>query len=242
MQNAEELTVFPCGGSPVHLIPAVTEVVTADGQSALRVQPPQYGRGQWVMGVVIGSPLVGLALWVLAAPGANGYSTGLLVTASLMVAIGLGVIALFLTHESHWILDREGIHAVTGWGVRSTDWSEISRLRVVAFEGGGAASYWHKRRLFFLDSQGRALRYLPHVTGKAPIRMGAFVHVDIGALKGIADECHRRGWLTGVEAFRAAGNEDNITPLMGCERQRRGHGPTRTCAVHGTGPRRARRW
>ena len=192
----------------------VVEHLGADGGHALRIRPPGFGLGTWVVGVLVGVACVGLGIAILVAP-AGEHSVGTVLTGVGAMVVGVGFALLMLTDPKHWDLDRHGIHRATGLGRRSTAWIDIARVRLVVLRHSDRASYRRRVRLHFLDATGRSIADVPHVSRSwNPRRRSAEMTHDVEILRFVAAECHRRGWMTGVVEYRRAGNEEGITPLM----------------------------
>lgn len=157
------------------------------------------------MGVMFGAVLIGFGVSILVAPVGGQQTGGSNVAGASVTVLGLGFALSMLNLESHWVFDDRGIHRITGLGRRTTRWDEVARLRLVLLPLARKSGPGRARRLYFLDATGRALSYLPYLSTAPRGRVTAPAG-DIQTLRHVADECHRRGWMTALDKHRRAGN------------------------------------
>lgn len=209
----EELTEFP-PPAPAFEAPTVVELSGLDGP-AIRVRPPKHGRGVWVVGVITGLAFVAIGIAILVAPAGGSHTLGSIVGVVACFVVGIAFAALMLAEVREWRFDDDGIHRSTGLGRRTTSWDEVARIRIVVLRRAPGPTYDRLVRLYFLDENGRALTFLPHVSRSMRRRRWSDeLRRDIDVVRFVAHECERHGWLIGVAAHQLAGNAENITALM----------------------------
>lgn len=188
-------------------IAGVTAGIGPDGRSRVEVVPPGHGRGRaWALvGCGVALLVVGVVLLVTSSSGdrAGRIAGGLvaLLWGGLLVPAGWA-------KDLRWVFDSRGIRQERLGSDVVVPWDAVRRMRLVAHpRTTRRVGRWRLRRLWFLDETGRSLAVLPYVhptSGQAD--------ADRRALEAIANDLHRRGWLT---RFRQGlPDEERITPLM----------------------------